>query len=113
SLLIIFGENPDLAGYSSLGLPETFNSLHQSQETAASLAQPDLNNPFFESIFDSSDERIEMPTAISTVTWRGGGTNILSYDNGKPFVSVSARENVFYIGGPFREGYTNFHKQAL
>ncbi len=113
TLIIIFGESPDLDDYRSLGLPENFKDGQQSDITQTSLAQPDYNNPFFQDIFDSSDERIEMPNAFNTVTWRIEGLNILSYNNGAPFLSGSARENVFYVGAPLRDSYTNFHKQAL
>lgn len=113
SVVVIFGESPDLADYRSLGLPENFQIQPQTEISQNALAQPDYDNPFFENIFDSSDERIDMPTASNTVTWRSRGLNILSYNNGTPFLAGSAVENVYYMGAPLRDQYTNFHKQAL
>ena len=113
TLVIIFDDNPDLDDYRALGLPENFKAVQQSGISQTSLAQPDYNNPFFQDIFDASDERIEMPNASNTVTWQSEGLSILSYNNGVPFLSSSANENVFYIGAPLRDSYTNFHKQAL
>lgn len=113
SLIIVFGESPDLANYKSMGLSENFILSQNSEVTQNNLDQPDFNNPFFENIFDSSNERIEMPTASNVVTWRTQGRSILNYHNGTPFISGSTDENVFYIGAPLKDKYTNFHRQAL
>src|SRR5690606_17388036 len=72
-----------------------------------------LSNPFYNNIFESADETIAMPTAFSTVTWRGAGMDILTYANGIPYMSRSTADNIYYIGGPLRNEFTNFHHQAL
>lgn len=113
ALTVIFGESPELANYKSIGLPENFTVLQSIGRTQSDLAQPDYNNPFFENIFDSSEERIEMPTATNTVTWRSQGSRILDYQNRTPFISGSSLRNVFYIGTPLKDEFTNFHRQAL
>lgn len=114
ALVVIFGEKPSLISYSFLRLPEDFSLAHIADKPSLkNIDQPDYNNPFFQNIFNSSEENIEMPLATNTVNWRTDGNKILSYRNGIPFIAESAKDNIFIIGAPFNDRYTNFHRQAL
>lgn len=114
AVVIIFGEKPSLISYSFLRLPEVF-SLANIGDTPSlqNIDQPDYNNPFYQNIFNSAEENIEMPQAINTVNWRTDGNKILSYRNGVPFITESTKDNVYLIGTPLDDRYTNFHRQAL
>lgn len=112
-VVIVFGEQPALEQLAFLRLPEPLRLTNADNLNLQPLAQPDLSNPFYESIFETSGETIAMPSAANTVTWSGAGMNILSYSNGAPYISRSVLDNIYYIGGPLREGYSGFHNHAL
>ena len=113
TIVIIFGEQPSLETLAFLGLPELLHVADLSNLSLSEIAQPDLSNPFFENIFETEEERLEMPMAFNTVNWPSTGGGILNYKSGAPFVSRSRNENIFYIGAPLKDKYTNFHRQAL
>lgn len=112
-VVIVFGEQPALEQLAFFRLPEPLRLTNADNLNLQPLAQPDLSNPFYESIFETSGETIAMPSAANTVTWSGAGMNILSYSNGAPYISRSLLDNIYYIGGPLREGYSGFHNHAL
>lgn len=112
-VVIVFGEHPSLERFSFMRLPEHFTLNNVENLPLQPIAQPDLSNPFLENIFEATDEAIAMPMAANTVTWSGAGMDILTYNNGVPFVSRSVGGNIYYIGGPLRDKFSNFHNHAL
>lgn len=113
TVAIVFGAEPDPEALSFLSLPEHLQRANTAVIAFNTVDQPDLSNPFFANIFEGTDEKMEMPQAFNTVNWRSAGMDLLKYKNGMPYVSRSVKENVFYIGGPFKDEFTNFHKQAI
>lgn len=112
-VVIVFGEQPSLEQFAFLRLPEPLRLTDTDNLTLQPLAQPDLSNPFYENIFEATGETIAMPAATNTVTWSGSGMDILSYNNGTPYISRSVLDNIYYVGGPLREEYSGFHNHAL
>ncbi len=76
---------------------------------------PDLKMPFFENIFESTDERIAMPQARPVTTWKGQQFDLLRLRNNLPFLSEFKEHGgtVYMLAAPLDDDYTTFHRHAL
>ena len=113
-LLIVPAENPDLDSYNFLVRNELI-TLSENRSKLA-LATPDLNNPFYENIFEESNRQFDMPEARNVLEWNDRVNTLLTYPGGKPFLSGFNHEgggNIYLLGAPVNENYTNFFKHAI
>jgi hypothetical protein len=111
TLLLIPNERPDLSSYRSL-IPQITGI--SSFEERVSLSTPDQNNPFFNNIFESSNDRFDMPEAVPFLQWVNSGTTLLKYRQGTPFLtSFSTSGTTYLLSTPLLDEYTNFTKHAL
>ncbi len=111
SLLIIPGAHPDLNSYRNL-LGSISNVPNDTSRVDISM--PDLSDPFYENIFESSSERIEMPAALPILSWRGQQIDLLKLKNNLNFLSGFKKAGtVFILAAPLTDQYTNFHRHAL
>lgn len=113
TIVLIFGEQPVIEAFDFLNLPESLKLADTHSSIPEKIAQPDLSNPFFMNVFESKEEDIYMPQSYNTVSWGSTGMNILNYRDGSPYFSRSSKDNVYYLGAPLKDKFTNFHKQAL
>ncbi len=76
---------------------------------------PDLSMPFFENIFETTDERIAMPQALPVMTWRGQQYDLLRLRNNLPFLSEFRERGgtIFMLAAPLDDAFTTFHRHAL
>jgi len=78
------------------------------------LASLDLDNPFFDNIFESGEEDFEMPVASPYMHLQGGSESLISYKIGEPFLLRGGeKENVYVLSTPLRDKFTSFHKHAI
>lgn len=111
SLLIIPGETPDISSYQSIipsigSIPVDTNYVN--------VAMPDLSDPFFENIFESSNERFEMPNARPVLRWGGQQLSLLKLRNNLNFLSgFRSQGTTFILSTPLNDQFTNFHRHAL
>jgi len=111
SLFIIPGENPELNSYRNI-LPTITPVMNDTSRVAISM--PDLSNPFYENIFESSNERIEMPDALPILNWRAQQMDLLKLRNNLNFLSGFRKKgNVFILASPLTDQFTSFHRHAL
>ena len=111
SLLIIPGDNPDLNSYRNL-----LGSISDvpNDTSRVDISMPDLSDPFYENIFESSSERIKMPGALPILNWRGQQIDLLKLKNNLNFLSGFKKAGtVFILAAPLNDQYTNFHRHAL
>jgi hypothetical protein len=80
-------------------------------ETSIRLAAPDMNNPFFEGVFEETNARFTMPQAQPVISWTGRADNILQLQNGTPFIGQSGK--LWLMASPLQDDYTSFHRHAL
>jgi hypothetical protein len=111
SVLIIPGKNADISGYQYL-VPSARAAT--ADTTRISIAMPDLNDPFFENIFESSNERFDMPNALPVISWGGQQLNLLKLRNNLNYLSgFRSQGTVFILASPLDDQFTNFHRHAL
>jgi hypothetical protein len=111
SVLIIPGKNVDLAGYQYF-IPSVRSA--PADTTHVSVAMPDLSDPFFENIFESSNERFDMPNALPLLSWGGQQLNLLKLRNNLNFLSgFRSQGTIFILASPLDDQFTNFHRHAL
>lgn len=111
SLFIIPGENPDLNSYRNI-LPSLSPVVNDTSRVRVSV--PNLSDPFYENIFESTNERIEMPDALPILSWRAQQMDLLRLRNGLNFLSGFRGEGtIFILASPLMDTYTSFHRHAL
>ena len=111
SLLIIPGNNPDVNSYKSL-----LNSIDLvvNDTSRTDVSMPDLTDPFYENIFESDNERIDMPDALPIINWRGQQMDILKLRNNLNFLSGFRKQGtIFVLATPLEDQFTSFHRHAL
>ncbi len=111
SLLIIPGNNPDVNSYKSL-----LNSIDLvvNDTSRTDVSMPDLTDPFYENIFESDNERIDMPDALPIINWRGQQMDILKLRNNLNFLSGFRKHGtIFVLATPLEDQFTSFHRHAL
>lgn len=110
SILIIPHEKPDLNSYRII-IP-TISSVNDTSRVGVSM--PDLADPFFENIFESTNEQIDMPNALPVINWRNEQMDLLSLRNGLNFISGFRKQgSIFVLATALKDKYTNFHRHAL
>ncbi len=110
-VLIIPNANADLSTYQSF-IGQSISLQSNAGNTAISM--PDVSNPFFYDIFESTEENFEMPQVRSLLSWQNDRSTLLQLRNGQKFLSVFGNNNnVYLMGSPLDDAFTNFHKHAL
>jgi hypothetical protein len=111
SVFIIPGKNADISGYQYL---VSSTRVATADTTRVSIAMPDLSDPFFENIFESSNERFDMPNALPVISWGGQQLNLLKLRNNLNYLSgFRSQGTVFILASPLDDQFTNFHRHAL
>lgn len=111
SLFIVPGRNPDLISYKRLlaSIELVVNDTSRND-----ISMPDLSDPFYENIFESENERIDMPDALPLLSWRGQQMDILKLQNDLNFLSGFRKEgSIFVLATPLEDHFTSFHRHAL
>jgi hypothetical protein len=112
TLLVIPSAAPDLAAYKSLvNLP----ALAQANETQLTeFDNPDLNNPFFENVFEERSNRLVLPKARRVLDWGNDRSAILRLKNDKPFLSqFSQNGNIYLMASPLQPEYSDLAANFL
>lgn len=111
SIFIIPGTKPVLSSYKNL--VATLN-LTTNDTSQVDISMPDLSDPFYENIFESNNEQIDMPHALPLLTWRGQQYNLLKFRNNLNFFSgFKNLGTIFILASPLDDHFTNFHRHAL
>ncbi len=87
-------------------LPATRDSVSVKKP----LANPDLSNPFFREIFESTAEKFTMPEAKASYILPNAD-NILKFRDGQVFLTKSG--NFYILSCPLDTGFTDFQNNAL
>ncbi len=78
---------------------------------------PDINNPFFSSIFENVIQTgvVNMPSAQPIISWGNNGNVLLKYKNNQPFISQiqSGMGKVYICASPLNTNFSEFAKHAL
>jgi hypothetical protein len=111
SLLIVPGADPDIESFQKI----VYSIRGTSADTSrVSISMPDLSDPFFENIFESSNEQFDMPNARPVLAWAGQQQDLLRLRNNLNFLSGFRSEGmVFILASPLDDQFTNFHRHAL
>ena len=111
SLLIIPAKSPDISSYQ-----KTIFSIQPAinDSSRVNLSPPDLANPFFENIFETTNSRIDMPNAQPVIGWSGQQLNLLKLRSNIDFLSGFNRNGiVFALASPLTDEFTSFHRHAI
>mgnify|MGYP000657262753 CR=1 FL=1 len=95
--------------YANLGM----NLASDSKERLA-LNSPDMQNPFFDGIFEEDSENIAMPTATTSLRLRNISASILNFRNGRSFLAKAERTgNLYFYSCGFDAESTSFPSHSL
>ncbi|MCA6075317.1 BatA domain-containing protein [Fulvivirga sedimenti] len=112
TVMMIPGENISVESYrnlNGLGSLQLYDSMGLN-----TLSTPDYDNPFFDNVFEERNDRLQMPAAIPIVTSDIFREKILSFPDGKPFLSVRrGTGDIYLMSTPLSEAYGNFSRHAL
>ncbi len=88
----------------------TASEMKDSEKMAA----PDFNNPFFDNVFEETNDKFEMPSAKTTLRWQNDHNTVFELRNGLKYLSEFINDGkIFLFASPLTETYTNFPKHAL
>uniref|UniRef100_UPI00404734AB hypothetical protein n=1 Tax=Roseivirga sp. TaxID=1964215 RepID=UPI00404734AB len=110
TVLIIPSEEGAARIYDELGL-----SVRGDSEEKLELAQPNFQNPFFDGIFEEKNEAISMPDASNKFRLMNSELAVLSFKNGRDFLSKAAttKGNVYFFSTDFGDNATGFPSHSL
>lgn len=112
AILVIPSEIPDLSFLSRLSGRQF--SINQEAEIA-DLASPPLQNPFYENIFEASQQDFSMPKATNMLSWSDRSNALLSFKDQTPYLSQfdNGSGKLYILASPLQESYTTFFKHAV
>lgn len=121
TILLIPAEKPsvtNLALVSAIfGLPLLQINQQPSNEKSSidDLKMPDLKNPFYANIFESSDKNMSVPYAVPLIKWGNKGQNLLETKRDEAFISVfqKPKGKILICSTPLIPKYTNFQKHSF
>lgn len=116
TVMILPPVSDDLAGYTSL-----FNTIGIGAQITKPLGNkvellaPAADNPFFKGIFADYDRKMQMPSAVRSLSWSRASEDILKYRGGASFFSRFDRGKgkVYLMGAPLHEDYNTLVNHAL
>ncbi len=109
SIFLIPSGQPDINSYQQL-VP----GMQAVQDKLSDLATLNLDDPFYQNIFENREERFEMPECRNVISWPKAGRDLLLYPNKKPFLSRFRGQGIINIlGSPIEDEFTNFHRHAI
>ncbi len=108
--LIIPSTSPDLNSYKAIVPLSGVELAAPSPKTA--LASPDLNNPFFENVFEESKQRIAMPEVVQILDLGNDRNALLKFQNGSPFLT-EPRKGVYVLASSLTTDYSTFQNHAI
>lgn len=109
SVVVIPSRALAAGSYGELGIRLTDDSRQRLQ-----LASPDFQNPFFDGVFEESDDAISMPQATNYLRLRNEEYSLLTFKNGRPFLSkVNNSGNLYFFSSSFEASQTSFPNHSL
>jgi hypothetical protein len=109
TVLIIPSDKSDINAYRSLVTGVILSKSEAGEMTV--LGKPDFQNPFFENVFEERSPMMAMPKAKAVLDWGADRSAILSFKDGKPFLSKV--RNTFLLASPLIEKFSDFQRHAL
>ncbi len=111
TLCIMPGKNPNLESYRTI----LTSIVPVNNDTVKlEISMPDLSDPFYENIFESNNEQMDMPDARPVFNWRGQQMDMLTLKNGLSFMSAFRGTGTkFILATPLEDQFTSFHRHAL
>jgi hypothetical protein len=90
-------------------------SGENTQEVSAQLAAPNINNPFYDGVFERAPEQMDMPQAQAVLSWKRYQQLILGFKNNNPFLTEwrTGQGKVYLCAAPLQAKYSTFAKHAL
>ncbi len=79
------------------------------------ITDPDLNNPFFEGVFERFEKNTDMPDAIPKLDIKNLDMIHLKFKDGKAFLGEKSygKGKVFVITGDIQKGRSNFFRHSI
>ena len=110
TVLIIPNRDTQTEDLSQLGL-----TVRQDSDERIGLSQPNLQNPFYDGVFEATNEAIAMPEASNTYRLMNSELAILDFKNGREFLSKAEMQtgNVYFFSGDFNATSTSFPSHSL
>lgn len=109
SVVIIPSSGLGAGAYSDLGIRLSDDSRQRLQ-----LASPDLQNPFFDGIFEEEARDISMPEATTYFRLRNAEYSLLDFENGRSFLSkVNTTGSLYFYSCSFGTNQTSFPSHSL
>jgi hypothetical protein len=81
------------------------------QEQPLSLALPDFKAPLFQNVFEEINSAMAMPVATKVLDWGSDRSAILTFKDGRPFLSQV--NDLFVLACPLIKSTTDFYAHAL
>jgi hypothetical protein len=108
SIVLIPGLVPDADSYQQfVRAPLKINK----QEQPLALAVPDFKAPLFQNVFEEVNTSMAMPVATKVLDWGADRSAILTFKDGRPFLSQV--NDLFVIACPLIKSTTDFYAHAL
>jgi len=121
SVLIFPSANPEINNYAQILAGLGVRGL-QAEKTDAldknsnkTLLPPNINNPFYEGIFEQNPRNVDMPYANAVMSWLGVNSQLLGFKNGKNFLSEfkNGRGKLYLCASPLDRRFSDFPTNAI
>lgn len=85
------------------------------KNTTKNLLPPNINNPFYEGVFEQNPRNADMPFANAVMSWLGINSQLLGFKNGKNFLSEfkNGRGKLYLCASPLDRRFTDFPTNAV
>ena len=108
-LLLIPGEKLNIDSYGLLSGMPLLERIDSSEFLP--LAAPNLQNPFYENVFEERRPNLAMPEVRPVMKWRKDIDALLRFRNDEAYLSKNA--GVYVLGSPLSINYSGFANHAL
>jgi hypothetical protein len=118
TLLLIPGSNPTPSGWNNLLTKVQMPGIAGMQESGLALKKININDSYFEGVFERKPENISLPLVKKAVRLSSNKTNysvaLINHQNGSPFLLKGIGDySVYFISTPLKEEYSSFTSNQL
>lgn len=118
ALVIVPGPEADISSYNSLLSQLKMPSLAPLKKNTMALSKLNLNDPFFEGIFQQNPSNISFPEVINFYPLVSNsafqGRELMSFQNGSPYlVKSTGNQKVYLVAAPLQRDFSSFINHSL
>ena len=113
SIVIIPNKKIDISSYNSFLKNLNLGKIQVQKKDTLKITSINYKHPIFKNVFSKKVTNFQYPTVQSHYPILANTSKIVSFENGRPFISQLANSNIYYVSSALNKTNSNFLNSPL